>query len=93
MVDTLSGNVADLVTEAAAKVPGRVALVDTTSGRSLTWEQTYRAAGAFAARLLDAGLEDGDRVANHRERRGMRRQLQKLGRVGKWKGDKGMRRQ
>ncbi len=27
MVDTLKGNVADLVTDAAAKVPGRVALV------------------------------------------------------------------
>ncbi|MBB4911827.1 AMP-binding protein [Actinophytocola algeriensis] len=63
MVDTLSGNVADLVTDAAAKVPGRVALVDTASGRNLTWEQTDRAVDAFAARLLAAGLEEGDRVA------------------------------
>jgi long-chain acyl-CoA synthetase len=63
VVDTLNGNVADLVTAAAAKAPGRVALVDTASGRTLTWEQTDRAVNAFAARLLDAGLEEGDRVA------------------------------
>jgi long-chain acyl-CoA synthetase len=63
MVDTLNGNVAGLVTDAAAKAPGRVALVDTASGRTLTWEQTDRAVNAFAARLLAAGLEAGDRVA------------------------------
>jgi long-chain acyl-CoA synthetase len=63
MVDTLTGNVADLVTDAAGRAPGRVALVDTASGRTLTWEQTDRAVNAFAARLVDAGLEEGDRVA------------------------------
>ena len=63
MVDTLNGNVADLVTDAAAKVPGRAALVDTATGRTLTWEQTDRAVNAFAARLAEAGLEEGDRVA------------------------------
>jgi len=63
MVDTLTGNVADLVADAAAKAPGRAALVDTASGRTLTWEQTDRAVNAFAARLVAAGLEAGDRVA------------------------------
>jgi len=63
MVDTLSGNVADLVADAAGRSPGRVALVDTASGRALTWEQTDRAVNAFAARLVAAGIEDGDRVA------------------------------
>ncbi|MFC4853080.1 AMP-binding protein [Actinophytocola glycyrrhizae] len=63
MVDTQRGNVADLVAEAARKAPGRVAVVDTASGRTLTWEQTDRAVGAFAARLAAEGVEDGDRVA------------------------------
>ncbi len=63
MVNALTGNVADLVAEAAANAPGAAALIDTASGRTLTWEQTDRAVDAFATRLAEAGLADGDRVA------------------------------
>jgi long-chain acyl-CoA synthetase len=63
MVDALTGNVADLVTAAARRAPRRTALIDTASGRTLTWEQTDGAANAFAARLVAEGLEEGDRVA------------------------------
>jgi long-chain acyl-CoA synthetase len=63
MVDTRTGNVADLVTRAAGNAPGRVALVDTASGKSITWQRLDRAVNAFAARLTEAGLEAGDRVA------------------------------
>ncbi|MGB3437456.1 MAG: AMP-binding protein [Actinophytocola sp.] len=63
MVDILTGNVAGLVADAAVRVPGRVAFVDTGSGRTLTWAQADRAVNAFAARLTAAGLEEGDRVA------------------------------
>jgi long-chain acyl-CoA synthetase len=63
MVDALTGNVADLVAEAAERAPGRTALVDAANGRSLTWDQTNHAADAYAARLADAGVEPGDRVA------------------------------
>jgi long-chain acyl-CoA synthetase len=63
MVDAPTGNVADLVAEAAERAPDRAALVDTATGRSLTWGQTNHAVDAYAARLADAGLEPGDRVA------------------------------
>src|SRR5262245_62834136 len=63
MVDALTGNVADLVAEAAERAPEHAALVDTATGRSLTWAQTNHAVDAYAARLADAGLEPGDRVA------------------------------
>ena len=63
MVDALTGNVADLVAEAAERAPDRTAVVDTASGQVLTWSQTNHAVDAYAARLADAGLETGDRVA------------------------------
>ncbi len=63
MVDAPTGNVADLVTEAARTVPRHAALIDTATGRALTWERTDAAVSAFAARLLEAGLASGDRVA------------------------------
>ncbi|MFL6120803.1 AMP-binding protein [Actinophytocola sp.] len=62
MVDALTGNVADLVADAAGRAPDRIALVDAASGRASTWAQTNRAVDAYAARLVDAGLEPGDRV-------------------------------
>jgi long-chain acyl-CoA synthetase len=62
MVDALTGNVADLVAEAAGRAPRRTALVDAAGGRSLTWEQTDGAVNAYAAVLADAGLAPGDRV-------------------------------
>jgi long-chain acyl-CoA synthetase len=63
MVDLPTGNVADLVADAAGRAPRRAALIDTASGRTLTWEQADGAVNAFAARLAEAGLEPGDRVA------------------------------
>src|SRR5256885_9115954 len=63
MADAPTGNVADLITEAAASVPRHPALLDEPSGVSLTWGAVERAGHAFAARLLAAGLEAGDRVA------------------------------
>jgi long-chain acyl-CoA synthetase len=62
MVDALTGNIADLVTEAAARVPHHVALVDDASGHSLTWGQVNEAVGGFASQLAGAGLGAGDRV-------------------------------
>jgi long-chain acyl-CoA synthetase len=63
MVDALTGNVADLVAEAAATVPEHSALVDLATDRSMTWRQVDGAVNAFAGRLLKAGLRAGDRVA------------------------------
>jgi long-chain acyl-CoA synthetase len=63
MVDALTGDIAGLVAEAAERAPEHTALVDTATGRSLTWSQTNHAVDAYAARLADAGLERGDRVA------------------------------
>jgi long-chain acyl-CoA synthetase len=63
MADARTGNVADLVTEAAARVPGQLALTDHATSRSLTWQQVGSAVDAYAARLLQAGLVPGDRVA------------------------------
>jgi long-chain acyl-CoA synthetase len=63
MVDARTGNVADLVTEAAARTPGHLAFVDHATGRRMTWQQVHAAADAYAARLLQAGLGPGDRVA------------------------------
>lgn len=60
MVDALTGNVADLVAEAAANVPRRAALVDVATGRTLTWEQVNQAVDAYTARLAE--LTEGDRV-------------------------------
>ncbi|MGH3760999.1 AMP-binding protein [Actinophytocola sp.] len=63
MADARTGNVADLVTEAAARVPGHPALLDPATGRSLTWRQVDAAVDAYAATLLQEGLVPGDRVA------------------------------
>ncbi|HEV2779483.1 MAG TPA: AMP-binding protein [Actinophytocola sp.] len=63
MADALTGNVADLVTEAAGRAPEHPALVDQPAGSSLTWRQVDDAVNAYAARVLEAGLRPGDRVA------------------------------
>jgi long-chain acyl-CoA synthetase len=63
MADALTGNVADLVTEAAATVPQHLALAGEPSGDSLNWQQVDTLAKVFAGRLLEAGLAAGDRVA------------------------------
>jgi long-chain acyl-CoA synthetase len=63
MVDALAGNVADLVTEAAASVPQHLALVDHPGDNALSWQQADAAVNGFAGTLLDAGLSAGDRVA------------------------------
>src|SRR6266545_6627692 len=63
MADASTGNVADLVTEAAASVPEHLALLDHPAGGSLNWRVTEEAVRTFATRLLSVGLEAGDRVA------------------------------
>jgi long-chain acyl-CoA synthetase len=63
MVDARTGNVADLVTEAAARAPGHLALLDHATGRALTWRQVDLAVDAYARTLSEAGLAPGDRVA------------------------------
>jgi long-chain acyl-CoA synthetase len=71
MVDARTGNVADLVTEAAARAGDELALVDQDMGhdtdhgtpRSLTWRRVGAAVDAYAAELRSAGLSPGDRVA------------------------------
>jgi long-chain acyl-CoA synthetase len=55
-------HVADLVTRAAARVPNHAAIVDVTSGITLTWAELDGAVSAEAARLRDAGVAAGDRV-------------------------------
>lgn len=55
-------NVADLVAQAAARVPDHAAVVDVTSAITLTWADLDGAVSAEAARLLGAGVEAGDRV-------------------------------
>ncbi|WP_433276267.1 AMP-binding protein [Pseudonocardia xinjiangensis] len=55
-------HVADLVTRAAARVPEHAAIVDVTSGITLTWAEVDGAVSAEAARLRDAGVVAGDRV-------------------------------
>ena len=57
------GNVADLVTEAATRVPEHPALVDRSTGRTLTWRQVEDAVSAFAAIVWQRGIVPGDRVA------------------------------
>ena len=55
-------HVADLVTRAAARVPDHPAIVDVTSGITMTWAELDGAVSAEAARLRGAGVAAGDRV-------------------------------
>jgi long-chain acyl-CoA synthetase len=58
----LTRNVADLVADAASRGPGRAALVDAASGRTLTWADVHTEVDRQAARLAEAGMHPGDRV-------------------------------
>jgi long-chain acyl-CoA synthetase len=54
-------DLADLVSEAAAESPGKLAVVE-AGGRSLTWAQLDDEVGRVATGLVDAGLVAGYRV-------------------------------
>jgi long-chain acyl-CoA synthetase len=62
MAASPTGNVADLVSVAAFTAPGNPALIDPAAGKTLTWREVDGAVNAFAATLLEAGLEPGDRT-------------------------------
>ena len=55
-------HVADLVTANAARVPEHPAVIDVTSGDTLTWAQLDEAVSAEADRVSGAGVAPGDRV-------------------------------
>ncbi len=55
-------HLAELVTRAAARVPGQPAIVDVTSGNVVTWAQLDGATAAEADRLRRVGVAPGDRV-------------------------------
>jgi long-chain acyl-CoA synthetase len=57
-----SGNVADLVADAAARSPEHPALLEPAVGLVLSWSRVQRATLAEAARLREAGVTPGDRV-------------------------------
>lgn len=54
--------IVDLVSAAAARTPDQPALIDVSSGNSLTWGQFAAAVDAEAVRLLGAGATPGGRV-------------------------------
>ncbi|HEY0808383.1 MAG TPA: AMP-binding protein [Pseudonocardiaceae bacterium] len=58
-----AGNLADLVAIAARRDPGRAALVDAPTGRTRTWAAVDAEANRLATRLIEAGVQPGDRVA------------------------------
>ncbi|MFI9813117.1 AMP-binding protein [Saccharothrix variisporea] len=55
-------NVADLVRASAHRGPKHVALVDVTTANSYTWAEVDSFVDREAHRLVDAGVEPGDRV-------------------------------
>ncbi len=55
-------HVADLVAGNAARVPDQPAIVDVTSGNTLTWADLDGAVSAEADRVAHAGVAAGDRV-------------------------------
>jgi long-chain acyl-CoA synthetase len=55
-------HVAELAAIAAQRVPNQAAVIDVTSGISLTWAEFDAAVSREAARLRDAGVGHGDRV-------------------------------
>ncbi|HKN95524.1 MAG TPA: AMP-binding protein [Pseudonocardiaceae bacterium] len=59
----LTRNVADLVADAARTCGGRPALVDASTGVTLTWTEVDTEANQRARRLAEAGMHPGDRVA------------------------------
>jgi long-chain acyl-CoA synthetase len=55
-------HLAELVTRAAARVPDQPAIVDVSSGNTMSWFDLAAAVSAEAARLRAAGVAHGDRV-------------------------------
>jgi long-chain acyl-CoA synthetase len=55
-------HVAQLVVRAAQRVPDQAAIIDVTSGYTLTWAELDAAVSAEAARLRGHGVGHGDRV-------------------------------
>ncbi|MGH3979034.1 MAG: AMP-binding protein, partial [Pseudonocardiaceae bacterium] len=55
-------NLAELVAAAARRDPGHPAMVDVTSGRTLSWGALDAAVDAHAGRLREAGVTPGYRV-------------------------------
>jgi long-chain acyl-CoA synthetase len=62
LVDEAPHHVADLVARAAAGTPDDVAIIDVTSGITLSWAEFDAAVSAEAQRLAGAGVTAGDRV-------------------------------
>ncbi|MGH3518465.1 MAG: AMP-binding protein [Haloechinothrix sp.] len=60
---TTTGNVSELASAAARDWPNSIALIDSSSGLTLTWGQVDDAVNAAAAGLAAAGVAPGDRVA------------------------------
>lgn len=58
----MDGNVAGLLTIAAAKEPDKIALSEAATGRALSWSGLDRLADSFARGLSEAGLVAGFRV-------------------------------
>ena len=59
----MTGDVPDLIAARAALTPGRVALEDAETGRTLTYAGLDARADRAAALLADQGIKEGDRVA------------------------------
>jgi long-chain acyl-CoA synthetase len=57
------GSVSELLSAAARKWPDAVALIEAGSAAKLTWAQFDRLANGQAKRLIELGVEPGDRVA------------------------------
>ncbi|HVW44106.1 MAG TPA: AMP-binding protein [Amycolatopsis sp.] len=56
------GNIANLLADAAKQWPASLGVVDTTAGAAFTWSQLDSAADGQARRLLENGVQPGDRV-------------------------------
>ncbi|MGQ0779067.1 MAG: AMP-binding protein [Pseudonocardiales bacterium] len=55
-------NLADLVTQAARRDSSHLAVIEVTSGRTLSWGQLDAVVDGEAARLIERGLQPGQRV-------------------------------
>ncbi|HJQ45414.1 MAG TPA: AMP-binding protein [Amycolatopsis sp.] len=55
-------NIANLLAQAAQRWPASLGVIDTTAGVAFTWSQLDSAVDGQARRLLENGVEPGDRV-------------------------------